>query len=43
MKAERGPRGAVPSSAELEEFRVNLAGPPAKPEYVLVTDSARVP
>lgn len=28
-----------PSSAGLVEFRVNLAGPPVKPEYSLVTDS----
>ena len=35
--------GVFPSSAELEEFRVNLAGPPVKPKYVLVTDSALVP
>lgn len=31
------------SSSELVEFAVNLAGPPAKPKYFLVTDSARVP
>ena len=29
----------TPSSAELVKFRVNLAGPPVKPEYSLVTDS----
>jgi hypothetical protein len=29
----------TPSSAGLVEFRVNLAGPPVKPEYSLVTDS----
>ncbi len=32
-----------PSSSELVEFAVNLAGPPAKPEYYPVTDSGRVP
>lgn len=32
-----------PSSTEPVEFGVNLAGPPAKPEYSLVTDSGRVP
>jgi hypothetical protein len=32
-----------PSSAEPVKVRVNLAGPPAKPKYVLVTDSALVP
>jgi hypothetical protein len=32
-----------PSSSELVEFAVNLAGPPAKPKYYLVTDSGRVP
>ena len=31
--------GDVPSSMGLEESRVNLAGPPAKPKYSLVTDS----
>lgn len=35
--------GIVPSSAEPVKFRVNLAGPPVKPKYVLVTDSGRVP
>lgn len=32
-----------PSSSELVEFAVNLAGPPAKPKYSLVTDSGLVP
>jgi hypothetical protein len=32
-----------PSSSELVKFAVNLAGPPAKPKYYLVTDSGRVP
>ena len=32
-----------PSSSELVEFAVNLAGPPAKPKYYLVTDSGLVP
>ena len=32
-----------PSSTELVEFGVNLAGPPAKPNYSLVTDSGLVP
>lgn len=32
-----------PSSTEPVKFGVNLAGPPAKPEYSLVTDSGRVP
>lgn len=32
-----------PSSTELVEFGVNLAGPPAKPKYSLVTDSGQVP
>ena len=31
--------GVTPSSAEPVKFRVNLAGPPVKPEYSLVTDS----
>ena len=35
--------GLFPSSTEPVEFGVNLAGPPAKPEYFLVTDSGRVP
>ena len=30
-----------PSSTEPEKFRVNLAGPPAKPKYSLVTDSGQ--
>jgi hypothetical protein len=33
----------IPSSSELVEFAVNLAGPPAKPKYYLVTDSGQVP
>ena len=33
----------TPSSVELVEFRVNLAGPPVKPKYSLVTDSGSVP
>ena len=33
----------IPSSSELVEFAVNLAGPPAKPKYSLVTDSGLVP
>ena len=32
-----------PSSSALVECAVNLAGPPAKPKYSLVTDSGRVP
>ena len=32
-----------PSSTEPVKFGVNLAGPPAKPEYSLVTDSGQVP
>lgn len=32
-----------PSSSELVEFAVNLAGPPVKPKYYLVTDSGLVP
>ena len=32
-----------PSSTEPVEFGVNLAGPPAKPKYSLVTDSGQVP
>jgi hypothetical protein len=32
-----------PSSSELVEFAVNLAGPPAKPKYSLMTDSGLVP
>ena len=33
----------IPSSSELVEFAVNLAGPPAKPEYYPMTDSGLVP
>ena len=32
-----------PSSTGLLKSRVNLAGPPAKPKYFLVTDSGLVP
>ncbi len=32
-----------PSSTGLVESRVNLPGPPGKPEYFLVTDSVSVP
>ena len=32
-----------PSSSGLVESAVNLPGPPGKPKYSLVTDSARVP
>jgi hypothetical protein len=32
-----------PSSSVLVKFAVNLAGPPAKPKYSLVTDSGLVP
>ena len=36
--------GAVsPSSSGLVESAVNRPGPPGKPEYSLMTDSARVP
>ena len=35
--------GVSPSSSGLVEFAVNLAGPPVKPKYYLVTDSGRVP
>ncbi len=37
------PCDVFPSSTEPVEFGVNLAGPPAKPEYSLVTDSGQVP
>ena len=33
----------TPSSTEPLKFRVNLAGPSAKPKYSLVTDSGQVP
>ena len=33
----------IPSSTEPVKFGVNLAGPPAKPKYSLVTDSGLVP
>ena len=33
----------LPSSSELVEFAVNLAGPPVKPKYYLMTDSGLVP
>jgi hypothetical protein len=32
-----------PSNTELLKFCVNLAGPPVKPKYSLVTDSGQVP
>ena len=32
-----------PSRAEPLKFRLNLAGPSAKPKYSLVTDSGQVP
>jgi len=35
--------GATPSNTEPLKFRVNLAGPPVKPKYSLVTDSGQVP
>lgn len=35
--------GMFSSSSELVEFAVNLAGPPVKPKYYLVTDSGQVP
>ncbi len=31
----------IPSSSEPVKFAVNLAGPPAKPKYFLVTDSGQ--
>ena len=37
------PLMVFPSSSELVEFAVNLAGPPAKPKYSLMTDSGLVP
>ena len=37
------PVTCFPSSTEPVKFGVNLAGPPAKPEYSLVTDSGQVP
>ena len=37
------PWDGIPSSTEPVKFGVNLAGPPAKPEYSLVTDSGQVP
>ena len=37
------PLDVFPSSTEPVKFGVNLAGPPAKPEYSLVTDSGQVP
>ena len=33
----------TPSNAEPLKFRMNLAGPSAKPKYSLVTDSGQVP
>ena len=41
-KTWRLPSG-IPSSSEPVKFAVNLAGPPAKPKYYLVTDSGLVP
>ncbi len=35
--------GFIPSSTELVKFCVNLAGPPVKPKYSLMTDSGQVP
>ena len=32
-----------PSSSEPVKFAVNLAGPPVKPKYYLMTDSGQVP
>ena len=32
-----------PSNTEPLKFRVNLAGPPVKPKYFLMTDSGQVP
>ena len=32
-----------PSNTEPLKFRVNLAGPPVKPKYSLMTDSGQVP
>ena len=37
------PYVVFPSSTGLVESRVNLAGPPAKPKYSLMTDSGLVP
>ncbi|GAA1908652.1 hypothetical protein GCM10009814_42250 [Lapillicoccus jejuensis] len=37
------PWAVFPSSTGPEKSRVNLAGPPAKPKYSLVTDSGQVP
>ena len=33
----------IPSNTELVKFGMNLAGPPVKPKYSLVTDSEQVP
>ena len=33
----------IPSNTEPLKFRVNLAGPPVKPKYSLMTDSGQVP
>ena len=35
--------GVFSSSSEPVKFAVNLAGPPVKPKYYLVTDSGQVP
>ncbi len=36
-------RSVTPSNTEPLKFRVNLAGPPVKPKYSLMTDSGQVP
>jgi hypothetical protein len=36
-------RSGIPSNTEPLKFRVNLAGPPVKPKYSLMTDSGQVP
>jgi hypothetical protein len=33
----------IPSNSEPVKFAVNLAGPPAKPKYSLMTDSGLLP
>ena len=35
--------GVFSSSGEPVKFAVNLAGPPVKPKYYLMTDSGQVP
>ena len=42
VKTHHLPNG-IPSSSEPVKVAVNLAGPPAKPKYSLVTDSGLVP